>query len=65
MLLIMFARILYAHQKNNAIFFQLVVSFETEFSLVPSVRKLVFIEDKYLVGEEIVRVRIEEYWLSR
>ena len=61
----MFARILYAHQKNNAIFFQLVVSFETEFSLVPSVRKLVFIEDKYLVGEEIVRVRIEEYWLSR
>ena len=61
----MFARILYAHQKNNAIFFQLVVSFETEFSPVPSVRKLVFIEDKYLVGEEIVRVRIEEYWLSR
>lgn len=43
-------------------FFQVAVLFDMEFSQVPFVRPIVFIENKYIMGVEIVRVRGEDYW---
>lgn len=43
-------------------FFQVAVLFDMEFPQVPSVRPIVCIENKYIVGVEIVRVRGEDCW---
>ena len=44
------------------LFFRAAILFTMEFSQVPSVRVIVFIEGEYIVGVEIVKVRGHYWW---